>query len=136
MSESEGVGTLAEEAARLFGALSGLAREHGADLHGGLADLSGRAVAAARGVEEHVATGGADCTYCPVCRVIHVVRETSPEVREHLAVAASALVQAAAGLLATAASTDPRSDAGHGVEHIDLDGDVPAEDLDPDEGEP
>src|SRR3712207_7676247 len=29
-----------------------------------------------RSVNEHVATGGQDCTYCPVCQVIHKVRES------------------------------------------------------------
>lgn len=134
--KSDGVGTLAEEAARLFGALSGLAREHGADLHEGLCDLSDRAATAAREVDEHLATGGDECTFCPVCRAIHFVRETSPEVRDHLAVAASSLMQAAAGLLATAAVADQRTGTGPGVEHIDLDGDVPAEDLDLDGGDP
>ncbi len=144
MSESsegaEEVGSLAEEAAKLFGALSGLAREHGVDLGDGLSGLSDRAEAAVQDVHEHVATGGANCVYCPLCRAIHVVRQTSPEVRAHLAVAASSLVQAAAGLLATAVPDqhpDRRADAGTGVEHIDLDGDVPPEDLDanPDGGD-
>ena len=40
--------------------------------------------------------------------MIHVVRATSPEVRAHLSVAASSLMQAAAGLLAT--HTDGPSD--------------------------
>lgn len=132
---ADGVGSLAEEATKLFGALAGLAREHGADLGEGLSDLSDRVAAAAHDIDEHLATGGADCTYCPVCRAIHVVRETSPDVIHHLTVAASSLVQAAAGLLATAPFTDPRADAGPGVEHIDLDGDVPADDLDLDEGD-
>lgn len=131
---AEEVGSLAEEAAKLFGALSGLAREHGGDLGDGLSGLSDRAEAAAQDVHEHVATGGADCVYCPLCRAIHVVRQTSPEVRAHLAVAASALVQAAAGLVATAVPDQQarRAEAGTGVEHIDLDGDVPPEDLDAD----
>ena len=127
---SEGVGSLAEEAAKLLGALSGLAREHGGDLGDGLSGLTSKAAAAVREVDDHLATGGADCVYCPVCRAIHLVRETSPEVRQHLAVAASSLLQAAAGLLATAAFEDRRSGHEPGVEHIDLDGDVPLDDLD------
>ena len=135
---AEEVGSLAEEAAKLFGALSGLAREHGGDLGDGLSGLSDRASAAVQDVDEHLATGGADCAYCPLCRAIHVVRQTSPEVRAHLAVAASSLVQAAAGLLATAAP-EQRAGGGTGIEHIDLDGDVPAEgprpEPDPDGGD-
>lgn len=125
---ADGVGSLAEEATKLVSALAGLAREHGADLGDGLSDVSDRLAAAAHDVDEHLATGGADCTYCPVCRAIHVLRETSPDVIHHLTAAASSLVQAAAGLLATAVP-EQQADASAGVEHIDLDGDVSAEDL-------
>ena len=75
-------------------------------------------------VDEHIATGSADCRYCPVCQVIHVVRETSPEVRTHLAMAAGSLMNAAAGLLATQAQR-PRPP---GVEKIDLDDASPWDD--------
>ena len=79
----------------------------------------GRGMAEAlRGINEHIATGGEDCRYCPVCQVIHAVRETSPEVKAHLASAASSLMHAAAGVLATQV---PRSDRPSGVEKIDLD---------------
>jgi hypothetical protein len=57
-----------------------------------------------------------------VCRTVHLVRTTSPEVRDHLATAAASLMQAAAGFLA-AAST-PRDRPQPGVEHIHLDGDA------------
>jgi hypothetical protein len=39
-----------------------------------------------------------DCAYCPICATIAVVRQTKPEVVEHLAAAARELI-AAAGLL-------------------------------------
>ena len=123
----EQVGSVSEEALKLMGALSGWAREHGSDLGAGLGDLADQASAAARGVdgllEEHLATGAPECTWCPVCRTVHLVRQTSPEVRAHLAVAASSLLQAAAGLLATAVPDDARERAG-GVERIDLDHDA------------
>lgn len=122
----EDVGSVGEEAAKLFGVLSDWARTldagHVAD------DLGERLTAAARSVNDHVATGGEDCRYCPVCQAIGVVRSTSPEVRAHLTSAAGSLVQAVAGLLATQVPTDaPRDrpaerDRGP-VEHIDLDGD-------------
>jgi hypothetical protein len=55
---------------------------------------------------------------------VHAVRQASPEVRAHLAVAASALLQAAAGVLATAVPTEGGAGArDSGVEHIDLDDD-------------
>ncbi len=109
------VGSVGEEAAKLFDALQDWAAETGGA--GGLGGLGDQW----RAVNEHVATGGADCLYCPVCQMIGKVRETSPEVRTHLAVAASSLLQAAAGLLdaraarAAAAEPDPR------VTKIDLD---------------
>lgn len=120
----EHVGSVSEEAARLFGALSGWAREHGPDLvdaDGELGGLAGRAAAAAREVSDHVDTGAPACDWCPVCRTVHLVRATSPEVRDHLASAAASLMQAAAGLLAAAAAPPERPQPS--VEHIDLDED-------------
>jgi hypothetical protein len=88
------VGALADEAAKLLGALGDWARD------------------------QHLATGAPECTYCPLCRTVHALRHTSPEVRAHLATAATSLVQAVSGLLATAV---PEDRARSGVEHIDLD---------------
>jgi hypothetical protein len=119
------VGSVSEEAAKLFGALSDWARDHGPDLgdaEDGLSSLAGRAAAAVQGVSDHVDTGSPECAWCPVCRTVHLVRTTSPEVRDHLATAAASLMQAAAGFLA-AAST-PRDRPQPGVEHIHLDGDA------------
>ena len=65
-----------------------------------------------RDVNEHIATGGEDCRYCPVCRGIELVRQTSPEVKAHLAVAASSLLQAAAGLLETQVPQSPARPGG------------------------
>jgi hypothetical protein len=76
----------------------------------------------AQEVNEHIATGSAECRYCPVCRVVHAVRETSPEVRTHLLTAATSLLQAAAGILETVPPPDrDASQRGPEVEHIDLD---------------
>jgi hypothetical protein len=114
----EPVGTVGEEAAKLLGALSDWARDQGTDYAGSAAGAASSFAHAVQDVNEHIATGSADCRYCPVCQVIHVVRDTSPEVRAHLSVAASSLMHAAAGLLATHTSgPSPTS----GVEKIDLD---------------
>ncbi|HEU4812505.1 MAG TPA: hypothetical protein VFT00_10240 [Nocardioides sp.] len=102
---SDDVGSVSDEAMKLLGALSGWAREHGSDL--------------GHGLNEHLATGSSECTWCPVCRTVHAVRQTSPEVRAHLVSAAGSLLQAASGLLATA--VPPEGRPGGGVEHIDLD---------------
>jgi len=97
-------------------------------------------------MEEHLATGAPECTWCPLCRTIHTVRELSPEVRTHLTAAATSLVSAASALLATAVADQARragsrsragSSASPGVQHIDLDdGDLDDGDLDEDDGDP
>jgi hypothetical protein len=115
--QHESVGSVGEEAAKLLGALSEWARDQGADYAGSAAGAASTFAGAVRDVNEHIATDSADCRYCPVCQVIHVVRSTSPEVREHLSVAASSLMQAAAGLLATHTSPSTSSP----VQKIDLD---------------
>ncbi|MBD8869160.1 hypothetical protein [Nocardioides donggukensis] len=122
------VGSLGEEAAKLLGAFSDWAREQGHDAADGVghgaADAAAGAAEALRNVGEHLSTGAPECTYCPVCRVVHAVRACSPEVRTHLAVAGMSLVQAASALLATATPHDRRAEAAaEDLEHIDLDDD-------------
>ncbi len=120
------VGSVADEAVKLFGALSEWARDQGSDLGTGVSGLADHAARAARDVDEHLATGSAECTYCPICRTVHVVRQASPEVRAHLALAASSLLQAAVGVLAGVAASDQGTDRrATGVERIDLDDDQP-----------
>jgi hypothetical protein len=104
----EPVGSVGEEAAKLLHALQDWAKDTGSEPSDAAAAAATAAAGAAAGaattwerLNEHLATGGTDCRYCPVCQVISAVRQTSPEVREHLAHAASSLMQAAAGVLAT-----------------------------------
>lgn len=111
-------GSVAEEAARLLGALQGWAAEAGVGGTDAAGSARSGAARALHDVNEHIATGGRDCTYCPVCQVISLVRGTSPEVKQHLTAAAGSLVSAAAGLLATHVPTD-RPGEDH-VEHIDI----------------
>lgn len=126
--ESE-VGSVAEETAKLLGALSGWTKEHGPDLSGAFEDAT-----------SHFATGGEDCKYCPLCRVVHIVRESSPEVRTHLAIAAASLAQAASAVLQAAVPEEGKAGGGQHarrdpVEKIDLDdGPDGAEDFGPFEG--
>ena len=123
--EPDDIGSVSDEAVKLLGALTDWAREHGSDLGQGFSGLVDHATESAREVNEHLATGSEECSFCPICRTVHLVRQTSPEVRAHLAVAASSLLQAAAGVLATAVPPDARTRArGTGVEHIDLDEDT------------
>lgn len=107
-SGHEPVGSASDEAAKLFGALADWAREHGAEAGVGLSGLAGHAAAAVQGfaanVEQHVDTGAPECTYCPVCRTVHVIREVSPDVRDQLAIAATSLMNAATTVLKAAAT--------------------------------
>jgi len=116
--ETPPVGSLAEEAVKLLDALKSWADETGivgdADTRTG----TGQDASILAQINEHIATGGQDCTYCPICRLIALGRATSPEVRHHLGVAASSALQAASALLAT--SSHPGRTADPGVEHIDL----------------
>ena len=102
--QDDPVGSVGEEAAKLLGALADWAGDQ------------------AREVNEHLATGDAECLYCPICRTVHAVRQASPEVKAQLASAASTFLQAAAGLLAAAG--DAERQAPSRVEHIDLDDDA------------
>ena len=110
----------AEEAAKLLGAVSEWAREHGSDVGTAFGGLADQVSAAAHDVDAHLATGE-DCRYCPLCRAVQVYRSASPEVREHLATAATSLARAATALLATAVPQQ----RGVGVERIDLTDDWP-----------
>lgn len=96
----ESEGSAAEEAVKLLGALGDWARDQ---------------------FEDHLATGAPECTYCPICRTVHVVREASPEVRAHLASAAASLMQAAASVLDAAASPGSARRRSTEVQTIDLD---------------
>ncbi|MEO9324719.1 hypothetical protein ABFT23_14590 [Nocardioides sp. C4-1] len=120
------VGSVGEEAAKLLGALSEWARDSdaGAGLGATVAGLAGQAADAVHQAGEHIATGAPECTFCPVCRTVHVVRTASPEVKAQLATAASSFLQAVAGLLQTLPPTGGATPApGSGLERIDLDGD-------------
>lgn len=109
----EAVGSVAEEAAKLFGAVAGWAREHGDGFSTFSAHLGDDA-------HQHLATGDAACSWCPVCRTVTAVRQTSPEVRAHLASAASSLMLAVSGMM----STHPSARDG-GVERIPVDDEWP-----------
>lgn len=112
------IGSVGEEAMKLLGAFADLARQHGGDAAGGVSNLAGQAAAMAHEVGEHIATDAVECKYCPVCRVVHAVRQTSPEVKAHLMVAASSLLQAAASLMETPPENGTRTSE---VQRIDLD---------------
>lgn len=115
---NEPVGNVGEEAAKLFAALSGWAKDQGSDYAGTATGAAHAMSDAMHNLNEHIATDGQDCKFCPVCQVIGAVRATSPEVKANLAIAASSLMQAAAGILATQVPAETKNSP---VEKINLD---------------
>jgi hypothetical protein len=120
-AEDEPVGSLPEEAAKLLHALQDWAKESGAEYAGATESAAGAAASMAQQVNEHIATGGRECTYCPVCRMVAAARATSPEVRQHLSAAATSLMHAAAGLMATDVPSKAEREEDQRVTRIDLD---------------
>ncbi len=95
------LGGAADEAVKLMAALQDWARRTGA------------------ATEVPLATGSAECRLCPICQAIALVKDTSPEVVEHLSRAADSLLAAfRAAVVAHEASWahGPTPD----VQHIDI----------------
>jgi hypothetical protein len=102
---ADGLGSVAEEAARLFAAFESWVR-----------DAAGGASAA---VDAHIATDSAECQLCPVCRLISLLRGTRPEVFEHLTDATTSMLAA----MRAAVDAHERSWASRQhspVQHIDI----------------
>ena len=95
-------GSVGEEAVKLLQALQEWAKESGHEYGETLGAAAAGTGSLLADVNEHMSTGGRDCTYCPVCRMISAVRATSPEVKQHLTSAVTSLLQAAAGYMAAA----------------------------------
>jgi hypothetical protein len=110
-NEQEPVGSLGEEVVKFLGALQDWAQESG-----GEAAASG-AASAFKNINEHIATDGQECKFCPICQVISAAREVSPEVKQHLSTAASSLLHAAAAAMSTDVSRRREESP---VEKIDL----------------
>ena len=102
---SPGVGTAAEEAAKLLTA----------------AEQWVRARAAAPLDDGHLATGAPECTSCPLCQGVRALRTVRPETVAHLLDAAGALAAALRAAVADGTREEPAHPDGH-VQHIDLDG--------------
>jgi hypothetical protein len=69
-----------------------------------------------------LATGGADCALCPLCRAIGVVRGARPEVVAHLTEASVALLAALRAALAAqeTAAHEAATAQQSRVQHIDI----------------
>ncbi|WP_432949397.1 hypothetical protein ACQPXM_16320 [Kribbella sp. CA-253562] len=116
MTAKEPVGTVAEEAAKLFAVL----RAAGAADFGAAAGAEDAAEEKTSGGEQpkrddsrsesagtddrlHGIGHGPECQWCPLCQVINRVRTTSPETVEQLSSAAAGVLGAVRGLVEAAA---------------------------------
>ena len=105
-------GTIGDEAAKLLDAVQDWARRSFGD-------------------SAHIATGAPECTWCPICQLIAVLRGDRPEISDKIADATASVVAALRAVVdATASHADA---AGHSagaaprVQRIDLgDGPDPA----------
>jgi hypothetical protein len=101
MTSPQDVGPLAEEAARFAEALSDWARGHIAMPSGSLGH-------------------GAECTLCPFCQLLSLLRQAKPETFGHLLDASASLTAA----LRSVVDTHSSHNAHGGIERIDLDDDA------------
>lgn len=106
----EPVGSVAEEAAKLFAVLQQAAHQH--DPHA--EQPAGAAEDEKQEEHEHkhgtARIGeGAECQWCPVCQLIAKVRNTSPETIEQLSTAAAGVLGSVRSLLEAAAEAARQS---------------------------
>ncbi|WUJ68764.1 hypothetical protein OG809_27090 [Kribbella soli] len=104
------VGSVAEEAAKLFAVLQHAATD-APPRREPAAESSAEAAEAAEAGEaaEHEHKLGPDCVWCPVCQLIHRVRNTSPETIEQLSTAAAHVLGSLRSLLEAAAEAARQS---------------------------
>jgi hypothetical protein len=98
MSEPGGHGSVGEEAVKLLDAVQDWLRREA--------------------VSEHLATGAPECTWCPLCQLVAVLRGDRPDVNDKIASVVAAL---RAILDGTHAGPAPQQH----VQHIDLSGEPP-----------
>jgi hypothetical protein len=98
---ADSVGSAAEEAVKLIEALGEWASSY------------------ATAASQHLATGAPECSLCPICQAIRVLRQARPEVVPHLGDAVGSIVAA----LRTAVDAGERQRAAGRsarLEHIDI----------------
>jgi hypothetical protein len=100
-------GSVGEEAAKLADALSQW--------------IGAEWVRGAAGGELPLATGSEECTLCPLCQALSLVRRARPETFAHLADATTSFLAAVRTVVET---HDHGNGPGSGVERIDLDEDA------------
>ena len=100
MTESTGPGTIGDEAAKLLDAVQDWARRN-------------------LGEGAHIATGAPECTWCPICQLIAVLRGDRPELSDKIADATASIVAALRAMVDTAAASHPGASQPR-VQRIDL----------------
>jgi Family of unknown function (DUF5304) len=100
-AENERLGSVAEEASRLFEAVQDWARRAGVD---------GRT---------QIATGAPECRLCPLCQALGLLRDARPEVVEHLVTAVGSLA-AAVRVAVDASEREWSARRPAHAEHIDI----------------
>lgn len=111
-SAADPFGAAAEEAARLVDALGQWLAARSATRPGGPVDLDY--------LTTHLATGSAECTLCPLCRLISLGRQASPELGHRLEEAIEALLALARVALDGMERQRAGKPAGSGFETIDI----------------
>ena len=103
--DAETIGSVADEAAKLAASLIDWVKDAAESTGAGRPNL-------------HIATGAEECTICPICQMLHILRGAKPEVFDHLKAAAFSLMLAARAAL----DTDPAGPDGRRgpVESIDI----------------
>lgn len=100
--EREQLGSVGEEATRLFEAMEEWAR------------------GAFAGPGPQIATGAAECRLCPLCQLIGLIRDVRPETVEHLLEASTALLTTLRAAVERHERAWATRRAGP-VQHIDID---------------
>jgi hypothetical protein len=67
----------------------------------------------------HIATGAPECTWCPICQVITILRVDRPEISDKIADATASVVAVLRAMVDAAASPAEQRRPPH-VQHIDL----------------
>jgi hypothetical protein len=120
------IGSLGEEAAKLFAAATEWARQQTGDPKPASSPIPkfGELLS-----QEHIATGAPECRWCPICQAISLLRTTSPDVKEHVAslvVVARQILDAVGEAVAEGGpQSKPHPEPKPDVEHIDLSEDDP-----------
>jgi hypothetical protein len=100
----EPIGSVAEEAAKLFAVLQQAAAGPSGTTHAEPAPADDEP-------ESHEHTAGPECQWCPVCQLIRKVRNTSPETIEQLSSAAAHVLGSVRSLLEAAAEAARQAQA-------------------------